>query len=79
MGELALCVAWLAVWLLRHSARGARGGEGREGEGHEEPAAGQFLIAAAADPQWRRCGGTLGQPLLGPASRSSSLSSISSC
>jgi hypothetical protein len=78
VGELALCIAWLAVWLLRHSARSVGAAEAEyedeacgthELEQDHARAGPQFLIATASDPQWHR---ELRQPLLRGASSSSS-------
>lgn len=69
VAEVALCCAWLALWLLR----GRVAAEGSEEEEQERcyehggrlcwaPAGQpQFLIASAADPQWHA---ELKQPLL---------------
>ena len=66
--ELALCAAWLAIWLLRNQ------GGGSQSQPAAAAAAGaicgsQFLIATAADPQWQA---ELKQPLLGATGSCSS-------
>ena len=58
--ELALCAAWLAIWLLRN-----HGGSQSQPSTSAAARAGcgsQFLVATAADPQWQA---ELKQPLLG--------------
>ncbi len=78
VAEVALCCAWLALWLLRGRAP-------RDGSDVEEPSHSrdgyeywatakqpQFLVASAADPQWQE----LKQPLL-PHRRDSAGSSSS--
>jgi len=92
--ELALCVLWLAVWLLR--SRSGQQGEEEDGADHacyyrhchhaHRCSAGaaahgqpQFLIATATDPQWhQQTAAELKQPLLGAGERCGSSSSLES-
>ncbi|KAL4855123.1 hypothetical protein ACK3TF_004345 [Chlorella vulgaris] len=70
-GELALCCAWLAVWLLHRSGVATGDLPEAEGEADDRKQGRQFLIATAADPRWQP---ELKRPLLGGASCSSSSS-----
>lgn len=63
-GELALCLVWLAIYLVRSRREGEGAQDQEPGDDCTSPQRQQFVIASAADPQWREDAAQLRQPLL---------------
>ena len=73
--EVALCAAWLAIWLLRNHGGNQSQGQPAASGAARAACGSQFLVATAADPQWQA---ELKQPLLGPSAPAAATGSCSS-